>query len=193
MDTKMAARWRWELYTLCAMDALFIPLIGGSMEGTAKGIALISSYSVWAALLALFGATFFERTSGFIIQCLYYLFCTAFPLAFFGSFPNIALHLWLPVSSCLGIFVGIALRDCYAHTTKRMRRCIRETLLRWLPAREPLLPVQHRPEDLCLNLHTQPCATSQQRRVELVSKTCDESQSPADMDDCRMIDPKGDI
>ncbi|KAK7191118.1 hypothetical protein PSPO01_02427 [Paraphaeosphaeria sporulosa] len=185
MKGKMAANWRWELYTLCTIDALFIPLIGEGLEGTAKGIGLVVVYSLWAMLLGLFGATFFERTSGFIIQCFYYLFCMAVLLAFFGSFPNVALHLWLPISSCLGIFVGIALRDCYTHTTKRTRQCIHKALLGWTRAREPLLPLHNRSRDLCLIVHTQPCATRQQCRVHLVSKTCDESKVPTDVYDCR--------
>jgi hypothetical protein len=41
MDGKMATTWRWELYTLCTLDALFVPLIGEGLDGTAKGIALV--------------------------------------------------------------------------------------------------------------------------------------------------------
>jgi hypothetical protein len=37
----MATTWRWELYTLCTLDALFVPLIGEGLDGTAKGIALV--------------------------------------------------------------------------------------------------------------------------------------------------------
>lgn len=73
-------------------------------------------------------------------QCLYYLSCSALPLAFFGSFAGASLNLWLPVSSCLGIFVGVGLRDCCSQITTHIRRTLRRKLFRWLDANDPLLP-----------------------------------------------------
>jgi hypothetical protein len=116
----------------------------------------------------------------------------AFPLAFFGSFPNVALHLWLPICSCLGIFVGIALRDCCAHTNIRVRQCTRRVLLEWLCAREPLLPVHHPQMDLCLHAHDRPRDSLQQIAIRGVSKALDEPETSTDTDDCRLIDSQGD-
>ncbi|KAF2689412.1 hypothetical protein K458DRAFT_384059 [Lentithecium fluviatile CBS 122367] len=140
MDEGRASRWRWGLYTACSVDSIFIPLVGGVIEGTAGDVAILVLYIAWALLLGLFGNTFFERSSQFIVRCFYYLLCSALPLAFFGSFNGAAPHLWLPISSCIGIFIGVAFCDFYTHTTRRAVQRLRRKLLQLLNADEPSLP-----------------------------------------------------
>ncbi|KAF2790047.1 hypothetical protein K505DRAFT_365080 [Melanomma pulvis-pyrius CBS 109.77] len=145
MDPARLSDWRWALYTISLALSVLIPVVGGIVEKGGSSTALLMILTVldiaWAILFGLFSLTFFERSSAFIIRCLYYLVCALLPLAFFGSFSG-DLGLWLPTSLDLGIFVGKGIIDGWSLLTLQR---IRHKLLRALGAETPLLPIhRHR-------------------------------------------------
>ncbi|KAF2181800.1 hypothetical protein K469DRAFT_257338 [Zopfia rhizophila CBS 207.26] len=152
MDEERMSTWRWGLYAGSLVDGIFILVVGAIVEKTGNWTTpLMILYILWAVMFGLFGLTFFERSSRFILRCLYYLICAMLPLAFFGSFSNGDLHLWLPTSFTLGIFVGVGLKDCCSLVTlSRTRRY----LLRLLGSDEPILPRYEQPRSFSNSTRT---------------------------------------
>ncbi|KAF2728979.1 hypothetical protein EJ04DRAFT_83441 [Polyplosphaeria fusca] len=141
MGEQRLSYWRWGLYTASLADSIFIPVVGGVVQVSKTGewvVVLTGLYVLWAMIIGVFVLTFFERSPRFIRQCLYYSFWTMLPLALFGYLvDDDGFHFWLPFCLTLGIFLGIAVRECCALVTWVR---IRKSLLKALGAPAPLLP-----------------------------------------------------
>ncbi|KAF7512705.1 hypothetical protein GJ744_000272 [Endocarpon pusillum] len=135
--TDALAFTRWCSYGVSLCSALFT-IVTGALAARSDGwvFSLIAFYTIWIFSFGVFTYANATAKNDFILRYLYYFLCVGATLFFFsevGGVRSSFLHFYIPISSNIGVFLGVGLSQTFSSTCStmswsRIRRHIHNSL-----------------------------------------------------------------